>query len=121
MKHCLAALLMAASLVSCVRDELVQSVPEADKDGSAKVSDIFVSGEAHVYLSEDMTAMVEAATEAGTLATKSAPMNDALEELGITQMYRLFPHAGEYEPRTRADRNAVNKKHADCQRSPDPG
>lgn len=103
MKHCLAALLMAASLVSCVRDELVQSVPEADKDSSAKVSDIFVSGEAHVYLSEDMTAMVEAATEAGTLATKSAPMNDALEELGITQMYRLFPHAGEYEPRTRAE------------------
>lgn len=103
MKHCLAALLMAASLVSCVRDELVQSVPEADKDSSTEVSDIFVSGEAHVYLSEEMTAMVEAATEAGTLATKSAPMNNALEDLGVTQMYRLFPHAGEFEPRTRAE------------------
>lgn len=103
MKHCLAALLMAASLVSCVRDELVESVYEADKNSSADVSDIFVPGEAYIYLNEDMTAMVEAAAEAGTLATKSAPMNNALEELGVTHMYRIFPHAGEFEPRTRAE------------------
>lgn len=103
MKHCLTALIMAVSLISCVQDELAQSVPEADKGSSAEASDVFVSGEAYVYLSEDLTAIVEDAADSGSTATKSEPLNNVLEDLGISGMYRLFPHAGEFEPRTRED------------------
>lgn len=103
MKHCLAAFIMAVTFISCVQDELVQSVPEADKGSSAEVSDVFVSGEAYVYLSNDLTAIVEDTVDSGSPATKSEPLNNVLEDLGISRMYRLFPHAGEFEPRTRED------------------
>ena len=94
---------MAVTLVSCTRDEFTESVTDVEETTSSEAADIFVSGEARVYLSEDMAAMLEAASEAGTLVTKSSAMNEALDELGITRMYRLFPHAGEFEPRTRAE------------------
>ena len=103
MKHYLAAFLMAVTLVSCVRDEFAGSVTDTEINSSVEATDAFVSGEAHIYLSEEMAAMLEEANETGTLITKSSSMNDALEELGIMQMRRLFPHAGEYEPRTRAE------------------
>ena len=102
MKHCLAAFLMAVLLLSCTREEVLPVAP----DNSAEVpadADNFVSGEARVYLSEEMAVLLEEAAEEGTLVTKSQGMNLALEELGVTQMYRLFPHAGEFEERTRRE------------------
>lgn len=103
MKHYLTALLAAVTFVSCTQEEICQPRPEVDNNQSIDDSGIFVPGEARVYLSEEMTSMLEEATKAGTLVTKSSSMNEALEELGIARMYRLFPHAGEYEPRTRAE------------------
>ena len=78
-------------------------MPDTPADPSVDVADNYVYGEARVYLSEEMTAMVEAAAETGSLATKSPGMNLAIDELGITEMYRLFPHAGEFEERTRRE------------------
>lgn len=78
-------------------------MPDTSAEPSVEVADNYVYGEARVYLSEDMTAMVEAAAETGSLATKSPGMNLAIDELGITEMYRLFPHAGEFEERTRRE------------------
>lgn len=103
MKHCLAAILTAAVLLSCAREEILPVEPDTSADPSLEVADEFVYGEARVYLSEEMAAMIEEASEAGSLVTKSAGMNLALEELGITQMFRLFPHAGEFEERTRRE------------------
>lgn len=103
MKHYLTALMMAVVLVSCTREDLSESVSDVDNSTSTEVSDIFVSGEAHVYLSEDMTAMIEEAAATGSLTTKSPSMNEALVELGITEMSRIFPHAGKFEARTRAE------------------
>ena len=92
----------AAVLLSCTREEVLPVVPDNSADVPAEAGN-FVSGEARVYLSEEMAALLEEAAEEGTLVTKSQGMNLALEELGITQMYRLFPHAGEFEERTRKE------------------
>ena len=102
MKHYLTALIAAVTFVSCTQDAISHLRPEIS-DNQSDDSGIYVPGEARVYLSEDMTDMFEEATKAGTLVTKSSSMNNALEELGIARMYRLFPHAGEFEPRTRAE------------------
>ena len=78
-------------------------VPDTPKDSPEELGGNFVYGEARVYLSEELAAQVEEATLSGSLVTKSSDMNLALTELGITEMTRLFPHAGEYEERTRRE------------------
>ena len=103
MKHCLAAFFTAAVLLSCTREEVLPVSPETPSEVPGAVADGYVSGEVRVYLSEELTAMVEEAAESGTIVTKSSDMNNALSELGITEMTRLFPHAGEYEERTRRE------------------
>lgn len=37
----------------------------------------------------------------GSTNTRSAEVNNVFEELGVNSFHRLFPYAGEYEPRTR--------------------
>lgn len=101
MKHCLAAIFMAAVLLSCVREEIIPTEPDTSTE--LEVADNYISGEVRVYLSEELTALVEEAAESGTIVTKSSDMNNALSELGITEMTRLFPHAGEFEERTRRE------------------
>lgn len=103
MKHYLAALILVASLLSCTREETVPVQSQTPDKVTVQPCGEFVTGEARVYLSEDLTAMLESAAESGSLITKSQDMNLALDELGITQMSRLFPHAGEYEERTRRE------------------
>ena len=103
MKHCFAAIMAVTLLFSCSQEESLHVMPDTPADPSVDVADNYVYGEARVYLSEEMTAMVEAAAETGSLATKSPGMNLAIDELGITEMYRLFPHAGEFEERTRRE------------------
>lgn len=103
MKHCLAAFMMAAVMISCVREEILPVEPDTSADVSVEEEGNYVYGEGRVYLSEEMAAMVEEAALSGTVVTKSPGMNLALEELGITEMYRLFPYAGEFEERTRRE------------------
>lgn len=104
MKHYLAAFLLTATLLSCTREEtLTVQTQSPDLVTVQQPCGEFVVGEAHVYLTEELTAMMESAAQSGSLVTKSQDMNLALEELGITQMYRLFPHAGEFEERTRRE------------------
>ncbi len=95
--------MMAVVLLSCAREEILPDQTFTPADETVAVSDGYVYGEARIYLSEEMTAIIEEASEAGSIQTKSPGMNLALEELGITQMYRLFPHAGEFEERTRRE------------------
>lgn len=64
---------------------------------------IFVPGVANVYFSEDMAEMIETSIESGSVQTKSLEMNSLMSELGIIEMERIFPHAGEYELRTRRE------------------
>ena len=66
-------------------------------------NNVFIPGEAYVYFSEEMTAVIEEGIASGSVRTKSAELDQIFENLGISEMRRLFPHAGEYEPRTRKE------------------
>ena len=103
MKHCFAAFLMAAVLLSCAREEILTPGQDVAAGSTEEVIGNYVQGEARVFLSEELAAMVEEAAQSGSIVTKSSGLNDALAELGITEMHRLFPHAGEFEERTRAE------------------
>ena len=103
MKYSLAALMTAALLLSCTREEIVPTQPESSADTSIEAAGNYEPGEARVYLSEEMAAILEEAAKTGSLQTKSQGMNDLMSELGVSQMYRLFPHAGEFEERTRRE------------------
>ena len=103
MKYSLAVVLTTVILFSCVREELVTVEPESSAETVAEETGTFVCGEIRVLLSEELTARIEVFTEAGAQATKAFGSNSILDELGIVQMYRLFPYAGEYEPRTRKE------------------
>lgn len=87
--------------VSCTREE--EPIPGSSAPMQVPVpEDAGVEpGVALVCFSEDMTALLEEDLSLGNLQTKSAQVNELVEELGIEKMERLFPFAGEYERRTR--------------------
>ena len=60
------------------------------------------AGQAIVEFDDEMIALIEDDLAAGLVETKSAALNDVLAELGIVSLERVFPDAGEYEPRSRA-------------------
>ena len=66
-------------------------VPETVNDQA------FVQGMLNIYLSEEMAAELESSLARGTMMTKSADFNIALENLNITSIRRVYPYAGEYE------------------------
>lgn len=100
-------------MLSCTRElpEIV-SVPAAPA-GPDTVAEMppaqlealcYQPGMALLYLSEDVTASLEADASPDAFLTKaSAGAFAQVEKLGITRMTRLFPDAGEYEPRTRRE------------------
>lgn len=105
MKHCFSAFLMAVLLLSCTDERMIDVAPEGlpIEDSMDGGNDVFIPGEAYVYFSEEMTAMIEGDLAAGAVHTKSAELNQTLDALGITEIRRLFPHAGEFELRTRKE------------------
>ncbi len=105
MKHCFYAVLSAVLFISCVNEKL-ENITDNQPVTEAVASDVdsaFVPGEAYVRFSDEMVGLIEADLSAGAVRTKSSDLNAALDALGITGMRRLFPHAGEYEPRTRKE------------------
>ena len=61
-----------------------------------------VSGLVSVQFDDALAVMVEDALSSGEVVPTKAPgMSGLLEELGIDSMERVFPDAGEYEPRSR--------------------
>ncbi len=103
MKHCFHAVFLAVFLVSCTNEELVKVTPEEPVVEVVADAEAYVPGEAYVYFSEEMTELIEGDLASGAVRTKSADLNATLDALGITEMRRLFPDAGEYEPRTRRE------------------
>ena len=97
----LSFLVLLTALCSCVREnpELIETEPVAEQETETAEAPSFVK----VLFSEEMTALVEDALSAGSLRTRSDDLNDLVGELGIASMERLFPFAGEYEPRTRRE------------------
>lgn len=83
------------------------SVKEADPSAPEKIIEKsfnpFVPGRVTVQFDEQMTARVEEALAQGDGVATKALGSDVLQELGIESLRRVFPYAGEYEPRTRKE------------------
>jgi len=78
-------------------------LPDLPEESSAAFSP-YVPGRVTVRFDEATTALVEEALAGGTsVATKAPALGGALEGLGIKSLRRVFPDAGEFEPRTRRE------------------
>ena len=106
MKRILFPVLAVCFLASCSKEPVVQDeeTPEVKTELlSAKDTGAFVPGVTIVKFSDDMIDLIEDDLSAGHVATRSMGLNQALDELGIKSIKRLFPYAGEFEPRTRRE------------------
>lgn len=93
-----------ALFAGCAQEERVSR--EAEHETDATVSDdsaLYVPGEIIVQLSDELVELVEEDLQEEKLVTKSSDLNEVFKSLGVTSMKRLFPYAGEYEPRTRRE------------------
>ena len=106
MKRILFPVLAVCLLASCSKEPVPQDeeTPEVKTELlSAKDTGAFVPGVTIVKFSDDMIDLIEGDLSAGHVATRSMGLNQALDELGIKSIKRLFPDAGEFEPRTRKE------------------
>ena len=93
-----------ALIVSCSKDETTDWNDDGSVKGAAEeVDHSIVQGEAIVRFSDEMISLIESDLNEGKLVTRSMGLNQALDEIGISSVRRLFPDAGEYEPRTRRE------------------
>ncbi len=90
---------MTVLFISCVNEKI--EVASGDKSHDEAVGANDVPGKAFVYFSDDMIDLIESDLASGSVRTKSSEFNDVLDALGITEMHRVFPHAGKFEQRTR--------------------
>lgn len=94
-------LLAFTVLASCAKESIESGKAVVENEQEETINSN-VPGVALVQFSDEMIAKIEDDLNSGKLATRSMALNQAMDELGITSMKRLFPYAGEYEPRTRA-------------------
>ncbi|MCR5520273.1 MAG: S8 family serine peptidase, partial [Bacteroidales bacterium] len=88
---------------SCARENLQRvEVPETDNSETPLIAEE-TSTYINVLLDDELTSLVEDQLASGVLRTKSEALNSVTAELGVESMERLFPFAGEYEPRTRRE------------------
>lgn len=95
--------LLAFLALACTNEIEVQDTPVADEAVNEAVIPAVIPGEVNVYFSDEMVAMIEADLAEDKVVTRSAELNSVTELLGVTSMRRLFPHAGRFEARTRAE------------------
>ncbi|MBQ7812720.1 MAG: S8 family serine peptidase [Bacteroidales bacterium] len=89
-----AGLFLMAGCVQTIGDD----IPEMEEPVQA-----VVPGEAIVLFSEGMMELIEPDLAAGSIATKSSELTEVQNILGVSSMKRVFPHAGRFEARTRAE------------------
>ena len=113
MKKALWTGLCAIAVLSCTKEmSELSSVPAEHKAGtetapavSAVQSDMAaLPGEAIIYASEELASIIKDGVSGGdNLRKKSAEMDYLVSKIGVSSFTRLFPDAGEFEPRTRAE------------------
>lgn len=87
---------IAAALVA-----VACTVEEPTMKQAPKSSEPVLPISVNVEFGDELLDLIEEDLSAGSVETKSAPLNTALQELGIDHLERIFPEAGEYEERTR--------------------
>ena len=95
--------LLAFLAVACTNEVIDQETPVTEETVNEAVVSAVVPGEVNVYFSDEMVAMIEADLSEDRIVTRSAELNSVTGLLGVTSMRRLFPHAGKFEERTRAE------------------
>lgn len=106
LKSYLMALTSCIVLFGCT-EAMDTSSPE-DKDASDVIPSepelpAVIPGEAIVLFSDEMMELIEDDLQNGSVITKSSGLNRLAQELGVSTMTRVFPHAGRFEARTRAE------------------
>ena len=95
----LSALAILTILTGCVREEYVKA---RVRGGEGQVPErLQVSGIAVIKVDDALVEALEEAAAKGSFKTKSAALDNAFDSLGVTSWHRVFPDAGEFEPRTR--------------------
>ena len=93
-------LLALTGLSACSVSDPVPPVPE----GKEEVSSPFLPGRVTVQFDEQTAALIEKALQEGTAVSTRAPqLGGVLDGMGIKDIRRVFPDAGEFEPRTRRE------------------
>ena len=95
-------LLALVVLMSCSKEDSIDTV-QKETDTTQEIDHSIVQGEAIVKFNDEMISLIEDDLNNGKIVTRSMGLNQALDEIGITSIRRLFPDAGEYEPRTRRE------------------
>ena len=94
------AILFAASCSVSDPIPVSEETPETEAVGDVS----FLPGVVTVQFDDEMTALVEKALQEGeTVATRAPELGGVLDGMGIKSLRRVFPDAGEYEPRTRRE------------------
>lgn len=97
-------LLTAALTSACSKDELATRTVTAGTELPGQVEETLVdAGPARtiIRLSDALMELVGSELSSGRLETRSDDLNTVFSDLGIKSVERLFPDAGEFEPRTR--------------------
>lgn len=88
------------ALFSCGRIEEPGTEIRAEEVTPSEES--YIPGVMTVEFSDELAAQIEAGLKSGgKIATKSAPLDDAFEAIGVTGFERVFPDAGPWEERHR--------------------
>lgn len=96
----ISALMTAVAISSCAIQEEIETVASAPLPSPDTE---FESGVMYVKFTDDIIGLVEEDISKGSLVTKSDDLNIALSSLNIQYLERVFPHAGEFEGRTRRE------------------
>ena len=92
--------LLMLTAFACTREQEIQPSPAVMAETPAGEA-ACTPGVAIVELDEALTALIEDALAAGSLETKSGALDGVLADLGVSSLERVFPDAGEWEPRHR--------------------
>lgn len=103
-RHIAFLLLLALPGLSACSDHMSEiPVPQEKVTEKESVSP-FLPGIVSVQFDEETAALVEQSLrESGTVATRAPQLGGVLEGMGIKSLRRVFPDAGQYEPRTRRE------------------
>ena len=102
----LAALCLVLLLpFSCSRDSEIEKDEPPQPNTDLAEGSVYVPNTINVRFSEEMAEEIERDLADQGVVTRSASpgVAELFSSLGIESMTRLFPYAGEFEPRTRAE------------------
>lgn len=100
-------LIFAVSIISVLWSCAKEEYGDMDDKDSNQVSteaepSPYLPGTAIIKVNEDLQDLISSDISTGKIITRSMELNQMVDEFGITSIERLFPDAGEFEPRTKA-------------------